>query len=96
VRPYIGDVLVVILIYCAVRSVLDSPVRGTALAVLAFSFAVEGLQYIHFIDLLGLQDSRIAATIIGNSFSWMDLVAYIAGIVLVLIAEKLRGGSKIN
>jgi hypothetical protein len=90
VRPYVGDVLVVVLIYCAVKSFLDTPVLTTALSVLAFSFVVESLQYLNIVDRLGLQNSKIAATIIGTSFAWIDICAYIIGIILVLIFEKIN------
>ena len=50
IRPYIGDFLVVILIYCFVKSFLNTPVWSTALAILLFSYAVEISQYFHFIN----------------------------------------------
>jgi len=88
IRPYIGDVLVVILIYCLVKSFFNTPVVTTAIAVLIFSFAVEVSQYFHLIKLLHLQHSGLARVILGSSFSWMDLVMYTIGIIIVLIAEK--------
>ncbi len=39
-RQYVGDLLVVILIYCFVKSFLATPFINTALAVLAFSYTV--------------------------------------------------------
>ena len=89
IRPYLGDVLVVILIYCTLKSFIDSPVLSTALAVLAFSFVIEGLQYLNIVQRLGLQDSQIATTIIGTSFAWIDIVAYTFGIFIVLVCEKI-------
>jgi len=44
VRPYVGDYLVVILIYCAVRTVLKASVWKVAVGVLLFSFLIETLQ----------------------------------------------------
>jgi len=67
VRPYIGDVLVVILIYCFVKSFFDWPVLPVALSVLTFSFAVETLQYFNIIEILGLEKSNLARIIIGTS-----------------------------
>ncbi len=87
IRPYVGDVLVVILIYCIIKSFLNTPVLMTALSVLLFSFALESLQYLNIVDRLGLQNSKLAI-IIGTSFAWIDLIAYIIGIVLVLLFEK--------
>jgi len=85
-----------------VKSFLDTPVLITALSVLAFSFVIEGLQYLNIVDRLGLQNSTIAATIIGNSFAWIDILTYIIGIILVLLFEKiilirnLKGNSRIS
>lgn len=89
IRPYVGDILVVILIYSTVRSFLDSPVLLTALSVLALSFTIEGLQYLNIVDRLGLENSTIAKTIIGTSFAWADIFAYIIGFIIVLLFEKI-------
>ncbi|MFT3702011.1 MAG: DUF2809 domain-containing protein [Agriterribacter sp.] len=88
-RAYIGDVLVVILIYCMVKAFFDTPVVITAIAVLLFSFVIETLQYFNIVNKLGLQHSAIAKVVIGTSFSWVDIWSYVAGIAIVLIAEKL-------
>ncbi|MEI6412027.1 MAG: DUF2809 domain-containing protein [Bacteroidota bacterium] len=88
IRPYIGDLLVVILIYCFVKSFLNTPVWPTAIAVLLFSYTIEVLQYFNLVHLLGLQDSKLARIVIGTSFAWTDLAAYTAGIAIVLFVEK--------
>ena len=84
IRPYIGDVLVVILIYCFIKSFFNLPPNITAIAVLLFSFVVETLQYFKVVNLLGLQNSKVASIIIGTSFAWQDIIAYIAGIAIVI------------
>lgn len=88
IRPYVGDFLVVILIYCFVRSFLHAPIVKTALAVLLFSYLVEISQYFSLVARLGLQNSRMANLILGNSFQWVDMVAYTLGIGLIIILEK--------
>ncbi|WP_035671154.1 DUF2809 domain-containing protein [Flavobacterium sp. 83] len=88
VRPYLGDVLVVILIYCFSKSFLKLPVLTVALFVLLFSFTIEFLQFLHIVEILHLEKSKIAKTIIGTSFSWIDLLTYIIGIAIVIIIEK--------
>lgn len=88
VRPYLGDVLVVILIYCFLKSFLKLPVLVAALLVLAFSFAIEFLQFLNIVEKLGLEKSKMARTVMGTSFAWIDLLAYIVGIAIVLIAER--------
>ncbi|MGG9963631.1 DUF2809 domain-containing protein [Ferruginibacter sp. SUN106] len=94
IRPYIGDLLVVILIYCTVKAFINSPVLKTAIAVLLFSFLIETLQYFKIVEVLGLQHSKLARVIIGTSFEWVDIAAYIAGVLVVLFAEKLAGNLK--
>ncbi|WP_423148244.1 DUF2809 domain-containing protein [Rubrolithibacter danxiaensis] len=90
VRPYGGDFLVVILLYCFIQSFINSPAIITALVVLLFSYIVETLQYFHFIQFIGLADSEIARILIGNSFAWMDMLAYTLGTLTLVIAEKIR------
>ncbi|RYE30451.1 MAG: DUF2809 domain-containing protein [Sphingobacteriaceae bacterium] len=96
IRPYGGDFLVVILLYCIVKSFLNWEVYAAALAVLLFSYAVEILQYLHIVEILGLQNSKIACILIGTSFSWTDMLAYSLGILLVIAIEKLTGAVNYN
>jgi len=88
VRPYLGDFLVVILMYCFLKSFLKLSVWKAAILVWLFSFCIEGMQYLNVIGILGLEQSKIARTIIGHSFSWMDLFAYTAGMVTVVLTEQ--------
>lgn len=87
IRPYVGDFLVVILLYCLVRSFWNKPAQLVGLAVLAFSFVLEFLQYYNLVNLLGLQDYKLARIVIGTSFAWEDLIAYALGIGFVLAIE---------
>ena len=88
IRPYVGDFLVVILIYCFVKSFLATPYFSTAIAVLIFSFSLEFLQYFDIVNKLGLSHSKLARTVIGTSFEFIDLVAYTLGILLVIYWEN--------
>jgi len=88
IRPYVGDLLVVILIYCFIRSFLNTPVLPTAIGVLLFSFAIETAQYFNIVHVLGLQQYRWVKIIIGSAFAWGDLLAYTLGIMLVIGIEK--------
>jgi hypothetical protein len=88
VRPYLGDALVVILMYCFVKSFFSLPVFTVAIAVLIFSFVIEFLQYANVLAVIGLDRSRIAKTLLGYSFEWIDLLAYTMGISVILVVEK--------
>lgn len=87
VRPYVGDYLVVILLYCGVRTVIKAPVIKIAAGVLLFSYLVETLQYFQIVKLLGLQNNIIAKTVIGYGFEWLDILAYTLGMLTVLAIE---------
>jgi len=89
IRPYIGDMLVVILIYCCLKSFFNISVLTAAVSVLIFSFAVETMQYFRIVEVLGLQNNKLAKIIIGTSFAWIDLLVYVLGIAMVLIVEKM-------
>ena len=90
IRPYLGDLLVVILIYCFIKSFFPTPVMKTAIAVLLFACTIETLQYFDLVQKLGLQDSKAARIIIGSAFEWKDMLAYVAGIGLVLMIERMK------
>ncbi len=87
VRPFLGDFLVVILLYCFVKSFVQSRELIIAFGVLLFSYLVEFAQYFEIVKLLGLAQNKLANIIIGNYFSVVDLCMYTLGIVFVLIIE---------
>ena len=87
IRPWGGDVLVVVLLYCLVRGVTRLNVQSAALAVLVFSWLIETLQYLQIVRILGLEGNAVARTIIGTTFSWSDIVAYTLGIGFVTAVE---------
>lgn len=94
IRPYFGDTLVVLLIYCFVKSFVNTPVVKTAIAVLLFSYLIETLQYLNFISMVGLEHSAIARVVLGTSFAWIDMLAYTIGILLILLLEYFWGNKK--
>lgn len=91
VRPYVGDYLVVMLLYCGVRTFINASPLKIALAVLLFAYCIELLQYFHLVDRLGLAGNRIARTVIGYGFEWPDLLAYTLGVISILLLEYFFG-----
>jgi hypothetical protein len=90
IRPYFGDFLVVILMYCFLRAFTNPGVKPTVLAVLMFSYLIEVLQYLNFVEKVGLGNSELARTLIGTSFAWMDIVAYTTGSLAILWFERMK------
>ena len=96
VRPYVGDFLVVILLYCTVKSFWNASALVTGVSVLILSYIIEILQYFHLVDRLGLQNSRLATTILGSQFEWIDLIAYTTGIAAVLCIKNKEAAFSLN
>ncbi|OCX50533.1 hypothetical protein BEL04_22410 [Mucilaginibacter sp. PPCGB 2223] len=94
IRPYGGDVLVGILVYCFIKSFMNTPVKPTILAVLLFCYTIEILQYFHYVELLGLQNSKLARTVLGVGFSWIDMLCYTLGMLIVLSLESIKASEK--
>jgi hypothetical protein len=90
IRLYGGDFWVVILLYCLIKSFINFPVLLTACLVLVFAYAVEVSQYFHLLRLMGLQNSKTAGILLGTSFSFIDLLTYTLGILLVIVVENIR------
>jgi glucan phosphoethanolaminetransferase (alkaline phosphatase superfamily) len=89
IRPFVGDVLVVIWIYTVVQSFLAISTKKAAWSVLIFACTVETLQYFEITKRLALEDGSITAIIIGTTFDWLDFVAYGLGCFITLAVERI-------
>lgn len=90
IRPYAGDLLATILLYCLAKSFVAAPTRAVVAGVLLFSYLVEAAQYGHLVAHLGLQHVRLARIVLGTQFEWADMLAYTLGAGLVLAVERQR------
>lgn len=88
IRPFVGDFLWVILIYCLIKTIVKSDVNLTVVGVLLFAVVIEVLQYFHILNLLGLQGSAIACIIMGTDFAWTDILMYTLGMLMVWLTER--------
>lgn len=92
IRPYLGDVLVVMLLFFAVRAFWQAPAVPLAARVLGFAVLVEIAQALHLIDRLGWSHNTLAKVVLGNTFQWGDLVCYLIGSIVSLgIAGIVKG-----
>lgn len=91
VRSYLGDVIVVILIYTFILSFFKIKNRTKLiLGVFVFSALIEILQYFKIADILGLKPGSIAAIVVGNSFSWIDILCYGIGCLLIYFFYRIQ------
>ena len=86
IRSYIGDVIIVWVLYCIFRSFVPRKFNSYAvsLGILAFSFVVEFLQKAHIADVLGVEN-KLLRILIGTSYATEDLWCYAAGTAVILI-----------
>ena len=95
IRPFIGDLLVTVLLFSFFRIFYHGSGFKLAIAVLLFSFSVEILQYFKLIELLGLQNNKFATIVLGATFDWLDLLAYFLGIFISFLMDKRLHNSSI-
>lgn len=89
IRAYLGDVIVVILLYTFVKSFVEVNNQKLIPGIFIFSCIVEFAQYFNIAEILGFRKGSIMYIIIGNSFSWVDVLCYAIGcLVLYLIVKK--------
>lgn len=95
VRPYLGDVLAVALVYLALRAATRLDPLGAAGVALVVAVAIELGQLVHVLDAVGLGGNRLARVVLGGVFDPRDIGCYLVGAVLALGLDLvwLRGSS---
>lgn len=86
IRPYVGDMLVTVLLCCLCRIIFPS--LFPAVLVFLFSAVVEGLQWLDLTDKLGLQGT-VLGIIVGSTFDWKDILCYALGCIAFAVTERL-------
>ncbi|MDO5617124.1 MAG: DUF2809 domain-containing protein [Cruoricaptor ignavus] len=97
VRAYLGDVIVVMLIYTFVLSFFE--VRNKNLLIIgifAFAVTVEILQYLNIAERLNLTPGSWQHIVVGSSFSWWDIVCYGAGCILIWVWNVIKKDSSLH
>lgn len=89
VRPYLGDVLVVIVLYFFLRIFIPERFPWLPGALFVLAALVEILQYFRLAERLGLAGSPFWRTLLGSTFDWKDLLCYGAGCAVLAVYEIL-------
>jgi Protein of unknown function (DUF2809) len=94
IRSFVGDVLVVVLVYTVLRACLALPAKYLALTAFVFACCIEVLQAFHLVELLDLHAQkplqRALRMALGATFDWWDFVAYACGYALSISGEFWR------
>lgn len=89
IRPYVGDAIVVIVIYTFIRIFIPEKCRLLPLYIFIFAVVVEILQGIHIVNILGVEDNYFLRTLIGDSFDIKDILCYGVGCISLGLYEYL-------
>ncbi|PXW14319.1 uncharacterized protein DUF2809 [Chryseobacterium sp. CBTAP 102] len=89
VRAYLGDVIVVMLLYTFVKSFVKMNDQKLILGILIFSLMVEFAQYFNIAEKLGFRPGSLIYIVIGNSFSWIDNLCYAVGCLILYLIVRM-------
>lgn len=90
IRPYVGDVLVVIVIYTFLRIFFPKKPKLLPLYIFLFAAGVEVLQYFEIVKVLRLEENDFFRVLIGSVFDVKDIVCYGVGCILLAVYEIIK------
>ena len=96
IRPFIGDALVVCVIYFFIRSFISKPIKFLAVYVFLFACLIEVGQYFNLVSVLHMENFKVARIIIGSTFDLKDIFCYFIGTILILAYEVISEKIKIS
>ncbi|MGO4708852.1 DUF2809 domain-containing protein [Chryseobacterium sp. 2TAF14] len=90
IRAYLGDVIVVMLLYTFVKSFFIVDKTRLIVGIFVFSCLIEFAQFFNIAEILGFQPGSLMYIVIGNSFSWIDILCYAVGCAILYIFVKIQ------
>lgn len=90
IRPYLGDVLVTVLLYFFLRIFIRKPGWWLVTGVFVLAAAVEVSQYFNLVELLHLEGSRFFRIVLGSTFDFKDIACYFVGCLLAGIWQYVE------
>ncbi len=79
IRGFVGDAVIVMLLYSIAKSFRDFDNLKLSLGITIFAYLIEFSQYIKIIPLLGFQENYFTRIVFGSVFDPFDLLAYTVG-----------------
>jgi uncharacterized BrkB/YihY/UPF0761 family membrane protein len=86
IRPFVGDALVVGVIYFFLRSFMNKR-KFLFIYVFLFACLIEVGQYFNLVYLLHLENYKAARIIIGSTFDLNDIFCYFIGTIFIFVYE---------
>ena len=78
------------LLYTFIKSFIEINDQKLIVGILIFSCMVELAQYFKIADRLGLEPGSVMYIVVGNSFSWIDILCYAIGCLLLYVFVRLQ------
>ena len=89
IRPYAGDILVIICIYLLLRTIIPEKIKYLSLYVLILAILVEIMQYFNLTDMLLAQNKTLKIAL-GSTFDIKDIICYVIGYITIILFEKFE------
>ena len=89
IRPFGGDILVTILLCLFFRAFFPVKTKLLPVYVFLFAVAVEICQYFDVVKLLGFENNVLISTLVGRSYSFIDIICYGAGCIIFFVIEQI-------
>ena len=87
IRPFIGDALAVMLVYCFLRAFIHGHARIIATGAFLFACTLEIVQWFRLGEIWGLHP--VLRIVLGSTFDPIDLIAYTVGFLLCLLESGM-------
>lgn len=90
IRSYLGDLFAVILIYTLLMACSRFSVKTGLMLTALIALLVEVLQLIDLTQFFEGPYKSVAVLLFGSHFSWLDLLMYALGLLVVYALERIK------
>ncbi len=87
IRPYVGDIIVVPVVYCFLRIIFPVKIKLLPLYTFIFAIFIELLQLVDILQYFSYLNNRFFNIILGSVFDFKDILCYFLGYLLILLTE---------
>ncbi|MGL5656757.1 MAG: DUF2809 domain-containing protein [Fusobacteriaceae bacterium] len=88
IRPYIGDILVIPLIYSFLNIFFKNNYKKYITAIVIFAIFIEILQFYNLVKILSI-NNKVLKIVIGSTFDFKDIICYVLGGIISYIIINL-------
>lgn len=88
IRAYLGDIIAVVVLFMFFKAFFIVENSKLILGIFLFSCVIEFAQAIHIAEKLGFQKGSLMYIVIGNSFSWIDILCYFVGCLFLFFSFR--------